>query len=304
MSLSVVIPAFRATRSLRLLTEMLLNATGMEVKEVILVFDAGKHQTWQEAQALAMRYPQVTAVRLGRNFGQHNATICGIQYCTSDLVVTMDEDLQHHPEDIPKLVKCMQDNAYDVVYGKYKVRKHRWWRNTTSMLLKRLLRTGMPGLHPDYTSFRLIRRQVAIELLGMRNTYTFLDGYLTWLTSSVGSCEVDHGEGAEASSYSFVQLLRHTVNILFNFTSIPVRVLTALTVATLTVSMGYTGFTVVSAIFDKDFLIGFPSIVALLGLGFGMMLLGLTVIVQYISRINEKVTERPTFIVREVIGRV
>lgn len=304
MSLSVVIPAYRATSSLRLLTELLLDATPVGIEQVILVFDAGKQQTWQEAQALAMRYPQVIAVRLGRNFGQHNATICGIQYCTSDLVVTMDEDLQHHPEDIPKLIECMKDNAYDVVYGTYKVRKHQWWRNTTSMLLKRLLRTGMPGLHPDYTSFRLIRRQVAIELLGMRNTYTFLDGYLTWLTSSVGSCEVDHGEGAEASSYSFIHLLRHTVNILFNFTNLPVRVLTALTIATLTVSMGYTGFTVVSAIFDKDFLIGFPSIVALLGLGFGMMLLGLTVIVQYISRINEKVTERPTFIVREVIGRV
>lgn len=300
MSLSIVIPAYRATTSLRILVEQLTQLYPDVLKEIVIVFDDGRKETWACIQALATDLPVVVGVRLNRNFGQHNATICGFNYCTGDLIVTMDEDLQHHPEDVVKLLARQREGGSDVVYGAYADRQHNAFRNITSNGLKTLLRIGLPGLHGDYTSFRLLTRKVAQETTHLRNSYTFLDGYLTWITSNVSSCEIGHHESSETtSSYSVKKLVAHTFNILFNFTDLPIRVLTILSVVTLLLSTSYGTYTVVRAFTQHDQLIGFPTLVALLGFGFGIVLLGLTVLVQYIARINEKTTNRPSFVVKE-----
>lgn len=302
MSLSVVIPAYRATSSLRMLTEQLTRAYPDTLKEIVIVFDDGRKETWNEIEALVVEFPAVVGVRLNRNFGQHNATICGFNYCTGELIATLDEDLQHHPEDVAKLMAHQRTADFDVVYGAYADRQHDVWRNITSSGLKTMLRVGLPGLHGDYTSFRLLTRKVAHETTLLRNSYTFLDGYLTWITSNVSSCEIGHHESSETtSSYSVKKLVAHTFNILFNFTDLPIRVLTILSVVTLLASTSYGTYTVIRAFLQNDQLIGFPTLVALLGFGFGIVLLGLTVLVQYIARINEKTTNRPSFVVKEVV---
>lgn len=301
MSLSVVIPAYRATSSLRTLAEQLVVLFPDDLKEIVMVFDDGRRETWAEIEALVAEIPSVVGVRLNRNFGQHNATICGFNYCTGDLIATMDEDLQHHPEDVLKLLARQSEGAYDVVYGSYADRQHNAFRNLTSTGLKAMLRVGLPGLHGDYTSFRLLTRNVAQETTLLRNSYTFLDGYLTWITSNVSSCEIGHRESSETtSSYSVKKLVTHTINILFTFTDLPIRILTILSILTLLASTSYGAYTVVRAFTQRDQLIGFPTLVALLGFGFGIVLLGLTVLVQYIARINEKTTNRPSFVVKEV----
>lgn len=300
MSLSVVIPAYRATTSLRTLAEQLTRLYPDTLKEIVIVFDDGRKETWTQVLALAAEFPAVVGVRLNRNFGQHNATICGFNYCTGELIATMDEDLQHHPEDVAKLLQRQREGGFDVVYGAYADRQHNAFRNITSNGLKAMLRIGLPGLHGDYTSFRLLTRKVTQETTLLRNSYTFLDGYLTWITSNVASCEIGHHESSETtSSYSVKKLVAHTFNILFNFTDLPIRVLTILSVVTLVASTSYGTYTVVRAFIQKDQLIGFPTLVALLGFGFGIVLLGLTVLVQYIARINEKTTNRPSFVVKE-----
>lgn len=302
MSLSVVIPVFRATDTLVRMVDLLLAEPDIVVERIVLVFDDGRPAAWETAAHLARLHPRVVAVRLNRNFGQHNATICGFNHCTGDFIVTMDEDLQHHPEDIKYLLDEQRKGDHDLVYGAYGEREHQPWRNLTSSILKTMLRSGLPGLHPTYTSFRLIRLPVAMQVVGMKNPYTFLDGYLTWITSSVSARTIMHRRSeVEGSSYSFPKLLAHTVNILFNFTDLPLRALTVLSVLTLLVSTVYAVYVVVTAFFVRDYLLGFPTLVALMGFGFGMLLLGLTVLVQYIARINEKTTSRPTFVVREVV---
>lgn len=299
----MVIPVFRATDALRQLVGLILTDAALDLEKIVLVFDDGDLRAWNTAKELARGHARVSAVRLGRNFGQHNATICGFNFCKGDFIVTMDEDLQHDPADIHVLLAEQRKGDQDVIYGNYRTRKHNWWRNQTSACLKGLLRIGLPGLHPGYTSFRLIRRDVALSVVGMKNPYTFLDGYLAWVTSSVAECPTDHGVGEGGpSSYSMMKLVSHTFRILFNFTNLPIRVLTALTLLTLTGSLAYATYVVITALMNKDYLLGFPTLIAIMGIGFGVLLLGITVMVQYLSRINEKATQRPTWVVRETVN--
>ncbi|MEN9523332.1 MAG: hypothetical protein RL065_1709, partial [Bacteroidota bacterium] len=199
MFFSIVIPVFRATKVLGNLVQEIVHETEKNKLnvEVILVFDFGENNVWQSVIQIKNKFPTIIkAIKLSRNFGQHNATIAGFKYCSGDFIITMDEDFQHSPKDIIQLINQQKQNNADVVYGKFTNRKHHLFRNITSWLLKQILKKGVPDLHPDYTSFRLIKANVAKQTLSMNNTFTFLDGYISWITKGVESIEVNHSEDA------------------------------------------------------------------------------------------------------------
>ncbi|MEI6949517.1 glycosyltransferase family 2 protein [Paraflavisolibacter sp. H34] len=300
MKYSVVIPVYRGAKTIVLLfqkVQAFFEAEGLAY-EVIFVHDCGPDNSWSVIRDLKQQYPnEVKGVQLSRNFGQHNATICGFKYAEGDFMITMDEDLQHNPQDILYLIRKQQEQDYDVVYGIYEERKHNIFRNTTSYLLNRMLAIGIPELHKDYTSFRLIRARIARETLKMNNSYTFLDGYLTWITNKVASTGVSHSEGqAGKSSYSLKKLVEHSINIFVTFSRLPIRILTVTSIIILLLSCLYSFYILVRKVFFNDLIPGFATINIVCGLGFGFLLFGLGIIGEYIQRINLKTTKRPNFL--------
>lgn len=299
---SVVVPVFRGTKSLYIVIEKLLTQRQFELSEIVFVFDCGTIEAWQTIKNIAKKNPLVKGIKLSRNYGQHNATICGFQFATGDFIITMDEDLQHNPDLIPTLIAKQIQKDSDLVYGLFKELNHSTLRNITSVLMKKLLRWGIPELHPDYTSFRLIRSEVAKQTLEMRNSYTFLDGYLTWITQNVSSVEIKHEESKEGeSSYTIKKLIEHSINIFVTFSNLPIRLLTTFSLPLFLFSFSYAIYIVISALTISTYDAGFPTVVALLGFGFGFVLLGLGIIGEYIQRINLKTTNRPNYIIREII---
>ncbi len=301
---SVVVPVFQGQDTLRLLAEE-LRRFFIEANysyELVFVHDGGQVAAWNVVLQLRQELGDTTvkAIRLSRNFGQHNALLCGFNHANGRFIVTLDEDLQHSPYDIGRLIQQQAEGDFDVVYGCYEAQKHASWRNLTSRLLRQMLRLGIPELHADYSAFRLVKTEVARHCLGMRNSYTFLDGYLTWVTSSVTSVPVTHQPRMIGrSSYTLGRLIGHSINIFVTFSDVPVRLLTYTSLLVFILTTGYSVYILLRKLFYNDLLPGFASLIIAIGFGTGLLLLGMGILGEYIHRINQKITRRPDFVERE-----
>src|SRR5262245_56770656 len=191
VTVSVVIPVYRSARTLpelhRRIVEV-LGQGGIEF-EIIFVDDCGGDGSWSLIQSLARADARVRGILLSRNFGQHAATICGIARANGNWIVTLDDDLEQLPESICLLL-AKANEGYALVYGVYPTRSHSLWRNATSSIARRMFRLAIPSLNYEYTSFRVIDRQIAKTLESFDSPFPFIDGYLSWLTHSCASVEV------------------------------------------------------------------------------------------------------------------
>jgi undecaprenyl-phosphate 4-deoxy-4-formamido-L-arabinose transferase len=296
VNFSIVIPVFRATTILEKILFDSIELYQDNLKQVIFVFDGGEENSWKQIELLALKYPIVKGIKLSRNFGQHNATICGFNYVNTEFVVTMDEDYQHNPKVIADLLKKQSEQDFDVVYADFINREHNFFRNTTSTILKKLLKFGIPNLNENYSSFRLIRSSVAIKTIQFNNSYTFLDGYLTWLTSNFSYIKIHHLESqAGASSYNLKKLINHSLNIFLTFSNLPIRLVSFFALLFFIASFTYASIIVLSAFIYKDYAIGFPTLISILCFGIGTILLCIGTIGEYIARITMKMTNKPNY---------
>lgn len=305
MMLSFVIPVYHGENTIAPLFEKIKEAAEKydHFYEVIFVWDCGPDKSWQQIQVLKNKYPDhIKAIHLSRNFGQHNAIICGFEHAVGDFVVTMDEDLQHDPDEIDKLIEKQMTGDFDVVYGNYMQRKHNSFRNITSRTLKKLLEIGIPELHKDYSAFRLIKKDIAKACTNMQNSYTFLDGYISWITAHVSSVEVKHAprQGGK-SSYTLKKLIAHSVNIFVTFSNLPIKIVTWLSLTFFVFTFIYAFYTLAQKLFFNSLIPGYTSIMVLLGLGIGSILLGISVLGEYIHRINLKTTKRPNYAIKQIL---
>jgi glycosyltransferase involved in cell wall biosynthesis len=305
MILSFIIPVFHGEHTVQPLFNAILKACNDANYEfeVIFIWDFGPDKSWESILKIKTEFPsQVIAIRLSRNFGQHNAIICGFAHAKGDFMITMDEDLQHNPDDIKLLFQRQLEKDYDVVYGYHPYLRHPWYRNITSKILRKILVIGIPGLHKDYSAFRLIKRELALAMLDMQNSYTFLDGYISWNTNSVSSVSVSHNARFRGqSSYSVKKLIKHSVNIFVTFSTLPIRFVTILSVLFFMFTFGYSIYVLLQKLLFNNLIPGYASIIVLLGFGIGSILLGISVIGEYIHRINLKTTRRPNFRISEIL---
>ena len=304
MLYSIIIPVYNGEQTVdNLYTRIKQFFADKYNYEVIFVYDCGKDNSWEVLLKIKMQNPQnVKLIRLSRNYGQHNALICGFEYAKGDFIVTMDEDLQHAPEDIQKLIDKQNEMDYDVVYGKYEIRNHSGFRNAGSSILKRIIDVGIPDIHPDYSAFRLIKAGIAKSCITMRNSYTFLDGYISWITTNCSSCIVSHSERqGGVSAYTFSKLINHTINIFVTFSNLPIRFLTKLSFFVLFVMTLYSTYIIIRKLVFNDLAMGYPSLVIIVGFGVGLIMLALGIIGEYIYRINLKTTQRPTYNIDKTI---
>ena len=301
---SVVVPVFQGEGTLRPLVARLhaFFAAANFTHEIILVHDGGPDNSWTVIQELHQQMgTHVKGVQLSRNFGQHNALLCGFEEAQGRFILTMDEDLQHRPADIEQLIRRQQEGDFDVVYGKLGELQHSLFRNLTSRTMRLLLRVGIPDLHPDYSAFRLIKTEIARYCLDMRNSYTFLDGYLTWITMHVASVPVTHQKRAAGqSAYTVGKLVAYSINIFATFSNLPIRLLSLTSILVFLLTSSYSAYVLIRKLVYNDFLLGFPSLIISIGFGVGLILLGIGILGEYIHRINLKTTRRPNFIKRRI----
>ncbi|NNL64760.1 MAG: glycosyltransferase family 2 protein [Myxococcales bacterium] len=306
MDVSVVIPVYRSSATIRdVATRVMAVLAGEGLRhELILVDDGSPDDSWDVLAALHAEHPdRVVAIQLMRNFGQHNALMCGLRRARGDVIVTMDDDLQHPPEEIPRLLATLREQSLDLVYGSPEQRYHRRWRNGGSRVLTLLYRK-LFRVDVDFSAFRAVRRELARSVLTYDLNFTFLDGLLAWNTTRIGAVPVRHEErGVGASGYSLSRLLLLSVNMLTNFSLAPLQAVSWLGMAAAGGGLALASVFLGLALAGRMEVPGYASIiVAVLVLG-GAQLLALGIIGEYLGRVHLNINRKPQFVERRMLGR-
>lgn len=294
MNISVVIPVYKGQATLPRLVERLEKVlSGLSEKhEVILVNDDSPDQSWEVIQALSKSYAGVHGIDLMRNYGQHNATLCGVRQARYEVVVTMDDDLQHPPEEIHCLLEKLEQ-GYDVVYGVPRKLPHSWWRNLGSVLSKLVVSSAI-GIKTirDVSAFRAFRTDLRQAFECYDNPDVMIDVLLSWGTTHFAAVPVDEQPRAIGkSNYSFAKLVRMYLLYLTNFSTKPLRFSNI--IGFFFTLIGFIGFVyVITVYFVEGSVPGFPFLASAIMIFSGVQLFALGIIGEYLARVFERTAGR------------
>jgi len=299
--ISFIVPVYRSEESLpELCTRIgrMMEERGGEY-EIIMVEDAGGGGSWDIITRLAATHQKVRGVQLARNFGQHNALLCGIRKANYPVIVTLDDDLQHPPEEVPKLLKKLEE-GHDVVYGVPEEEQHGLWRDLASQITKLVLQRAMGAETARHISaFRAFRTVLRESFAEFGGSVISVDVLLTFGANRFATVRVRHeGRHFGQSNYTVTKLLTHALNMITGFSTLPLRIASL-------VGLGFTlfGLIVLSYVLGR-FLIqgesvpGFPFLASIVAIFSGAQLFALGIIGEYLARMFVKMSGRPSYAIR------
>lgn len=302
---SVVISCYNSEHTIREVVDLTLEVfdalPGYDV-EFVLVNDCSSDGTFQEIQKLGCEHPCVHGVNLMRNFGQHNGLMCAMNYAKGDFILGMDDDLQTHPSQIPAIIHKMEE-GHDIVYGCYVESKNGFMKQFSSWLNKvtsnKLL--GRPET-VRASNFWLITKAIKDQVIQYHNYNPNVDALFTRMTNDVANVTIEHHKREYGSSgYTLKKLIKLWLAY-FNYTVVPLRFVSSVGVVTAALGFVIGIVTIVRKICDPSMVAGWTSIICVLLFFFGLVLLTLGIIGEYIGNIVLSVNSTPQYIIRDKVN--
>lgn len=302
--ISIVVPCYRSEKSLPILVERLMRIAAELERgvEIILVDDRSPDGTWETLKVLKAKHGrQIKIVRLLKNSGQHNALLCGLQLATGDVIVTMDDDLQNPPEEIPKLIAAVAE-GYDLAIGAYQEKQHTAARNAGGGLVDGVLRTIFK-LPPNFqlTSFRAARREVVQNACRMGGVFPYVTAMLLSHAGNQVNVTVRHEPRPfGVSNYNFRRSFSLAANLLLNYSSYPLYLVGLLCGFAFLLSIGFGAFVLFRTFLVGSAVPGWASTVVIVSFLNALTLLSLVIFGIYLSRLNLQITQsKPRFTISE-----
>lgn len=304
-SVSVVVPVYNSQSTLEELTARIHAVLESCVKcfEIIFVNDGSRDESWTIIQKLADQYSTVCGLNLMRNYGQHNALLAGIQQAQYEVIVTIDDDLQHPPEEIPKLLTKLVD-GYDVVYGRPAQRSHDAWRNLSSRILKGVLKVIL-GAEMGYHSsaFRAFRSDLRRGFEHFSDAQLSLDVLLSWSVARVTHILVEHhARKFGKSGYTLKKLMLLTFSMLTGYSTLPLRIASFVGFTTSLFGLLMFFYVVIRRLLQTHYVPGFAFLSAEVALFAGLQLFAIGVIGEYIARLHFRTMGKPPYVIRKIIA--
>jgi glycosyltransferase involved in cell wall biosynthesis len=301
-SVSVVVPVYNSEASLEPLVERLsavIAAQDWEA-EVILVNDGSRDASWEKVKTLSARYPWVFGINLMRNYGQHNALLCGIRAASHEFVVTIDDDLQHPPEEIPLLFREL-DQGFDVVYGTPLEEQHGFWRDLASQITKWALQNAMGARTARKVSaFRVFRTQLRAGFARYQGSFVSVDVMLTWATTRFSSVGVRHDVRRHGvSNYTLTKLVNHAVNMMTGFSVLPLQLASMVGFAMTLFGIAILGYVVIRYVISGHPVPGFTFLASVISIFSGTQMFAIGIMGEYLARIHFRTLDRPAYAIRE-----
>jgi len=304
MMISIVIPVYNGTKTIGSLVDRLVNVASTNTLQIVLVNDGSPDDSDAVCRAIQGRYPEtITYVKLAKNFGEHNAVLAGLHHTRGDYVVIMDDDFQNPPEEVSRLIDHACTHGYDIVYSRYPLKHHHWFRNLGSWLNDRVANFMLDKPHDLYlSSFKCLSRFIVGEIVKYGGPYPYLDGLALRCTRNIGTVEVRHEPRREGrSNYTLRKLVRLWLNMFVNFSVMPLRASTLLGLV-----LSVIGFLLALEVFVEkmirpDVPVGWASVLVAIVLFSGVQLVMLGLIGEYLGRLFLTMNQTPQFVVREVL---
>lgn len=266
--------------------------------ELILVNDGSKDSSWEVILQLAKDYAWIRGINLMRNYGQHNALLCGIRAAQYDVIVTMDDDLQHPPEEIPKLLDKLAE-GYDVVYGTPQKELHGLWRDLASKITKIALQASMGVETARHVSaFRIFRAQCD-AYVSYQGPFISIDVLLTWGTNKFSAIPVRHDvRKLGKSNYTFRKLVIHALNMITGFSVLPLQIASMMGFVFAFFGLLVLMYVIGRYLIQGTSVPGFPFLASIVAIFSGVQLLAIGVIGEYLARMHFRTMERPAYLVQ------
>jgi len=305
-SVSVVIPVYNAELNLENLYDQLMPA--MEAAEgqfeVIMVEDHGEDDSWNIISKLAEQDARVRGIRLSRNYGQHNALLCGIRAARYDTIVTMDDDLQNPVSEIRILLNKLAE-GFDVVYGAPQQEQHGLFRNMASRMTKLALQGAM-GVDTarNVSAFRAFKTRLREGFKNYRSPFVSIDVLLTWSTSNFAAVKVRHEpRSAGQSNYTIGKLISHAFNLITGFSTFPLQMASLVGFLFTLFGLGVLAWVVGRFFITGNSIPGFPFLASIIAIFSGAQLFALGIFGEYLARIHFRTMDRPPYVVGQSSDR-
>lgn len=302
---SVVVPVYNSEPTLTELYERVrkvFEETIREDFELILVDDGSKDHSWDVMEQLHDRDPRVKIIQQARNFGQHPALLCGFHYVSGDFVITMDDDLQHPPEEIPKLVNVMRErDDVDVIIAKYEGRRHNIIRRLGTRVSV-YMTSKMLGKPRDLeiTSFRLIRRFIVDAIIGMNVRLPQIGNLLVQTSNRIINVPVHHDARKYGhSGYTFTRLVKDLLYDITTNSAFPLILVRNIGILSFLVSIGLGIYFFVRYLLFGMSVEGWTSTILIILAGNGLILLAVGIIGEYLMHILDEARKMPNYIERQ-----
>ena len=302
-SISVVTPVYNGEASVgelcRRLAEVLPHVSTEH--EIILVNDGSRDRSWEMISELCSRSPSVRGLNLMRNYGQHNALLCGIRAAKYDLVVTIDDDLQHPPEEIPRLLARLEE-GFDVVYGAPTAEQNGLMRALASRITRLALRPAVGSdVVKNVSAFRMFPTQLRDAFAAYESPFVSIDVLLTWATTRFGATTVAfQPRHSGSSNYTFTKLLRHALDMMTGFSTAPLQLASLIGFTCTLFGIGIFIYVFVRYCLEGS-VPGFPFLASIIAIFSGAQLFALGVIGEYLARMHFRSMRRPAYVVRTTI---
>ncbi len=305
VDLSFVVPVYNGAKTIESVVSRILSAFSSHTIEIILVNDGSRDDSEMTCRSLVEKHPdQIVFVHLSKNFGEHNAVLAGLGQSRGKAVAVLDDDGQNPPEEVMPMWQALKEQHHDVVYGRYRLKHHHWFRNLGSwlngVLANRLLKKPA---HIYLSSFKVMNRFVVHEILKYRGPYPYIDGLIFRTTRNIGQIDVTHAVRMEGQSgYTLQKLARLWLNMFLGFSIAPLR--TAVVIGLLTSALSV--LLMLGILVDKIWLnpqvpVGIPTVLAFVTFFSGVQLTVLGSVGEYVGRIFLSQNGTPQFVIRDVM---
>ncbi len=302
MNISVIIPIYNSEKSLAMLVERLLSTldTITDHYEIIGVNDCSPDTSATLLDELAAQHPKIQPIHLSRNFGQHNALLCGIMHAKYDTIITIDDDLQHPPEQIPQLLSKLQE-GYDVVYGIPEKQQHGLLRDLASRITKLTLQNAMGSdVASKISAFRAFRTDLREAFRSYSGSFVSIDVLLTWATTNFAVTVVEHAPRPyDHSNYTVFKLIVHALNLVTGFSVLPLQIASLMGFLFTIFGFGILIVTIWVRFTTQDLVPGFYFLASIISIFAGVQLFCLGIIGEYLARMHFKTQGQPAYVVKK-----
>jgi glycosyltransferase involved in cell wall biosynthesis len=300
--ISIVIPVYRSGEILSDLHRRLADVFDARAQafEILFIEDCGGDQSWDVIKRLSQVDQRVRGLRMSRNYGQHNALLCGIRAARGEVIVTVDDDLQHPPEALPMLLAKL-DEGFDVVYGPPQQEQHGLLRDLASQITKLALAEAMGAANARQVSaLRVFRTELREAFAGYRSPTVNIDVLLTWASTRFAAVPVEHeprrfGE----SGYTTGKLIRHALNMMTGFSTRPLQIASLIGFGFALFGFVILAYVLIRWLLQGSTVPGFAFLACIVAIFSGVQLLALGVIGEYLARMHFRTMDRPPYTVRE-----
>jgi glycosyltransferase involved in cell wall biosynthesis len=301
-TVSVIIPVYRAEQTLPELYRQLVPTMeqNAQVFEIIFVEDGGRDGSWSIIADLVRSDRRVRGIRMSRNFGQHNALLCGIRAARYDVVLTIDDDLQHPVTEIGLMLAALTPE-YDVVYGAAQAEQHGLLRDLASRLTKTALSVAIGSeTARDISAFRVFRTRLREGFREYRSPFVSIDVLLAWTTARFTAIKVRHAQrAAGVSGYAVGKLIRHAINLTTGFSALPLQIASVLGFVFVLFGAFILAFVIINFLIRGSTVPGFAFLASLIAIFSGAQLFALGILGEYLARMHFRSMDRPAYVIGE-----